>query len=655
MTPNKQVSPAIRILRGERDASARATHLEAATRKFLVTTNERKQMSTKTNFKRIALVAVAALGLGVLSSVPSQATSAGVTVTITDGKSTTTGFASDSTTAGNINIAGYLEALDSVTIQLTPKGTPPTGGAKVWVMNLDSATATQTGTVIETLTSSSTNATVAAAGAVLAVGSNTTAAQDGAEFVRLARSSASANVNWNFGVQLDSATGTRASGTYTYTVVVKSFDAGNATRPVSTISKDINIVVAALATASTTASAVTSTAILSSVVSNVWQASATDSIIAAPGTASSTSAAAVKVALLNADSGTAPKDSLTITIDKGNVSISTTTTCGTSPTGKNLIYAYSAATVYVCIAPDGSTGTGTLTIATKNAGTFTKSVAWYGTDVKSIVAAQRLTNIGATETAGTGNAIRAQAFDANTINLAAGTALYSYSSDTTIVSNYGTACGATAYSATDAQWFTYCPLTVVSGKSGSVTITIRDAATVATSTVASNGVSVRVSTGTASSITLTTDKASYAPGEKGYLIVTVKDAAGLVMPARSSTATLAAGGITTTGQLGNSSDTLTATDFATARSSTPSSTDPIKVYTFYAPASAGTVTFSAKGASTFSAASQTTAATVTITVADSASAALAAVSALAVTVASLKTLITTLTNLVLKIQKKVKA
>jgi len=42
MTPKKQVSPAIRILRGERDASARATHLEAATRKFLVTTNERK-------------------------------------------------------------------------------------------------------------------------------------------------------------------------------------------------------------------------------------------------------------------------------------------------------------------------------------------------------------------------------------------------------------------------------------------------------------------------------------------------------------------------------------------------------------------------------------------------------------------------------------
>jgi hypothetical protein len=45
----------------------------------------------------------------------------------------------------------------------------------------------------------------------------------------------------------------------------------------------------------------------------------------------------------------------------------------------------------------------------------------------------------------------------------------------------------------------------------------------------------------------------------------------------------------------------------------------------------------------------------TVSVTDSGAAALAAVTALATTVASLKTLIVTLTNLVLKIQKKVKA
>jgi hypothetical protein len=42
MTLTKQVSSVVRIPQGEGDASARATHLEAATRKFLVTTNERK-------------------------------------------------------------------------------------------------------------------------------------------------------------------------------------------------------------------------------------------------------------------------------------------------------------------------------------------------------------------------------------------------------------------------------------------------------------------------------------------------------------------------------------------------------------------------------------------------------------------------------------
>mgnify|MGYP007113549064 CR=1 FL=1 len=121
MTPKKQVSPAIRILRGERDASARATHLEAATRKFLVTTNERKQMSTKTNFKRIALVAVAALGLGVLSSVPAKAVG-NLAVTVTNG--TFVAGKADSTTAATIAISATLEDIkDTITVSVVGNGT----------------------------------------------------------------------------------------------------------------------------------------------------------------------------------------------------------------------------------------------------------------------------------------------------------------------------------------------------------------------------------------------------------------------------------------------------------------------------------------------------------------------------------------------------
>jgi hypothetical protein len=51
----------------------RSKDLRAEIGKCPNSTNERKQMSTKTNFKRIALVAVAALGAGVLSVAPANA------------------------------------------------------------------------------------------------------------------------------------------------------------------------------------------------------------------------------------------------------------------------------------------------------------------------------------------------------------------------------------------------------------------------------------------------------------------------------------------------------------------------------------------------------------------------------------------------------
>ena len=152
MTPNKQVSPAIRILRGEGDASARATHLEAATRKFLVATNERKQMSTKTNFKRIALVAVASLGLGLLSSVPSQAAlTIAPTLTVTNGTATTS--ASDSRTAGTVKVYALSSAnTDSVIITsvLKSKPTGSTTPAALYLLLQDTLTATMASNIRET-------------------------------------------------------------------------------------------------------------------------------------------------------------------------------------------------------------------------------------------------------------------------------------------------------------------------------------------------------------------------------------------------------------------------------------------------------------------------------------------------------------------------
>ena len=628
MNLNKMVSSAIRILQKIRDASARATHLEAANKKYLLTTNERKQMSTKTNFKRIALVAVAALGLGVLSSVPSNAAITGVlTVTATNANATTA--LADSTTAGSVKVR-WLATANSDSVGITAvRNSSPTGATTGLGINLYPS---------DTLTS------VSAATLAVNTGTSRTVAQATGGDTGVVNAVAAGYASGTFLIQ--SGTAGDVAGTYTFTLTLTPYTGGVA-ETTKVVTQDVSIVVTAPASASTTAASPYSSTVLVS-GTTVDSSTATQTSVALAGTASATAKATVFVKLRNA-SGTATqnvKDSLTVTIDKGNVGIATG-----AALGKNAIIDYNtsgtAGGVPVYVFGDGSTGTATITIATKNAGSFTQTLTWYGTDYKSIVASSYRSVI-ATGTEATKGAVKVNAYDANSSSYGAATTVYAYSSDTTVISDNGTPC---TWNSTDLA--AYCALTGV--KAGSANITFRDAATVALSTVASNAVAVRVSTGVPTSFTLTTDKASYAPGEKGYLIVTVKDAAGLVMPVQSSLTVLASGGITTTAQLGNSSDTTSATTFSTDRSSTPSSTDPIKVYSFYAPASAGTVTFSAKGASTFSAASQATASTVTVTVADSASAALAAVSALAVTVASLKTLITTLTNLVLKIQKKVKA
>jgi hypothetical protein len=80
----------------------------------------------------------------------------------------------------------------------------------------------------------------------------------------------------------------------------------------------------------------------------------------------------------------------------------------------------------------------------------------------------------------------------------------------------------------------------------------------------------------------------------------------------------------------------------------------VNCLTFIAPVAGGTIELTATGGAGLPAAGQVEV-KATATVTDSGAAALAAVQALATTVASLRTLITTLTNLVLKIQKKVKA
>jgi hypothetical protein len=234
-------------------------------------------------------------------------------------------------------------------------------------------------------------------------------------------------------------------------------------------------------------------------------------------------------------------------------------------------------------------------------------------------------------------------------------AVYAYSDALTVI-NTGTAPAGTSCGSYDADYEGFlCPLS--GSNNGSANVTIRNASTSSASTVASTAVALKVNTAAAASFTLTFNKATYAPGEKAYIIVKPLDAAKGAIGGATMTNLLAAGGISSTLAFGSGSETLTAVTFDTAgtlASSGVASTEAIKLYTVYMPASGGTMTISATGGSSLPAAAQVKV-TATATVTDSGAAALAAVTALATTVASLKTLITTLTNLVLKIQKKVKA
>ena len=200
----------------------------------------------------------------------------------------------------------------------------------------------------------------------------------------------------------------------------------------------------------------------------------------------------------------------------------------------------------------------------------------------------------------------------------------------------------------------WCPITAAAVGTGKFKVI--DAATVALATATSNEVTVTSSNALPATIKISFNKATYAPGEVGLIIVTPLDAAGKGLAATSISSALASGGITSNVGLSYAATALdmTSTTVATSAYSSTTAVAGSKTFVFTAPTAGGAITLTAKGGSGLPAAGQV-AITASATVTDNAAAALAAVTALATTVASLKTLITTLTNLVLKIQKKVKA
>lgn len=647
----------IRISRGERDASARATHLEAATRKFLVTTNERKQMSTKTNFKRIALVAIAALGMGVLSAVPSSAAFTGtagsqLTVTASNGTAGLTGAASDSTTAGTITVSGFaLLGTDSFTVVVSGK-TKPAAQASFPLVVLalrDTLTSTSkvniskgTGTQTDQSGSALGTTVVSAPAGNLAPGTTDTSTIFGV--APASSSTVNSYVAATFLAYMDSYSSTRVAGTYTYTVVATPV---NIATPGTAQTVDISFTVAAAASASTTIVPGSSTAFI-----GTSTGATSDAAITAVATASATPAAYVNVKTYN--TVTTAAESITATISGagilhyGGISGASLTIAGTGNTD-------------IEVRPNGTAGVATISISTTTRTFPAKTMTFYATAPTKLVAtaATPLLAIGSNS-----DAVRVTATDANG-TLWAGT-LYVWAvaaADEAVASAARASASSCSFDSVDNRH--ECSVTGIAA--GTANLRISNYATAALATAAASGaevtadVKVVVSQAAVASVKLEFDKATYAPGERARIYVTPLDSTGKPMQVATYSNLLAAGGISTASALTFAGSTTTADSLTAVSITTKANTSAATgakagsmEYTVYMPLAGGTVTISATGGTTLPLAGRV-AVSASATVTDSGAAALAAVNALATTVASLKTLITTLTNLVLKIQKKVKA
>jgi hypothetical protein len=436
----------------------------------------------------------------------------------------------------------------------------------------------------------------------------------------------------------------RVAGTYTYTLIVtpNTVALGAGTAQVV----DITITIAALATDAVTASPAFSTMFVGTSTSS----NTADEAVSALAEASATAVGGITVNLRNISNGTGASESVTITTTLGTVGDSTVR-------GRSVVLKYTGSSTTYSIFPDGTAGTATISVSTPSVTFSNKTVSFYAKAAKTITATVATPLLALSANAG---AVRGVAVDANG-NPWTGTAyIVASSAADALIAGSTTPVSCGAYDAANARH--NCPITAAAA--GTAKFKIIDASTVALATATSNEVTVTVSTATMASVKIEFDKATYAPNERARIYITPLDSTGKAMQSATYASVLAVGGISVNGQLSyvgstTTADSLTAVTGFTTAAQTSAATGAragSMQYTVYMPVSGGTVTLTATGGTALPLALRTAGGiTASATVTDSGAAALAAVNALATTVASLRTLITTLTNLVLKIQKKVKA
>ncbi|CAN2172410.1 hypothetical protein MCEORE3_00082 [Candidatus Nanopelagicaceae bacterium] len=674
----------VRIHGGEFDTSARAMYRvsekgslmsyekELFTRADLRivrgSTIERKQMSTKTTFKRVALVTVAAMGFGVMSVVPSTAATSADTLTLS--AATASMKDSETSTATTATLAFYGAAVtDSMTVTAYVTSSPA------------GSTAVPQLTLAET-----SNAFVAA------TATNGAAGLKGDNFNQVAfvaGSAATSYVTAKFNINMvsPSAATTAAvkAGTYVVTLAPAVTNGGGVKN-----AGNVSLTITVTADPLTSKVATSATSIITTAADTQVASDATVTAVKTAKTAAADAAAFIKVTLKNASAVTTTGESYTALVKSGPGLLgSGPLTTSYSGDARGRAIAVKAGEV-VSVYGDGSSGVSTIEIQSALGVVLaTETLTFFG-DATTATATVAKAVIGTS----------AQGADAVLVKLAdaAGTNImttpvtfYVTSSDTTKISGNYTS-QSVAYDTDEKGYLVY--LTAVAAGTASITIGTKSSAT-ATTGVNAAAVSVRVGGGAAAldDIKVAFDKTSYLPGELAVISVTPVDKDGLVLADGETYTVFATGGIVAPAQLGSGSATITGTQIGhTTGLGLASGVQTFKVYmpayqgTFVFKYTTGTMATTAKsavartvsvdvvpadGGAAAAAAEEATAAAndatdAALSAAEAAEAATAmaqeAVDAVAelsaqVTqlISALRAQITTLTNLVVKIQKKVKA
>ena len=616
-------------------------------------------MSTKTTFKRVALVTVAAMGFGLLSVVPSTATSQQDTLTL--GSATTTSAGSALTNTIKQTFLGVNSDTMSVTATLTSM---PAGNVAMPVLSV--LRGPQLG--------QSEVSTDALTGWLADTGSVGTYHSSSSKY----------NVAFTPTVK----------GTYVVTFAAYNMSSTTARTTVAAQAAAVTwtVTVSSGTVADTTSTSIMSKGIAVSSGSGTGAGVTDEPVVVAANTGSAV--ALIVVTPLTASAASTGSTTVTAVLTgTGNLSINTS--AAPVYTGARTVTQTAVGAAYIYVYGDGTTGTGTITI-TQGTNTFTETVKFYGA-AASVTSTLKIPVIhsgsGAATTAGV---ISATVLDAAG-NAVPGVTVYAISGTTTAMASSSATTGSSGIALISLKG-------LVAGTSA---ITVQNVATGSTATYSAAALSVRAGDNVGTSVTMTLDKATYAQGEAAILTVTAKDAAGnLVAPgtvavftsagaicSRACTgATLPGASHVTTGSANGSvtyainvpatsgAFTISATqgaDMLNAGSAisvsatvSPSAAETAAAAAIAAAADIASAAVDAAAEATDAANAATDAANAAAEAADAATAAAQdaadAVASLATAVTELmadlkaqiaaqKAAITALTNLVIKIQKKIKA